>query len=108
MKPALMLSALLAATPLAAVAVPPAHDHPHEIIFNEASTLVPWCRQEAEAYFVGQGADIYQWSASHFSRGKVLHVEGKLRTGGRDVAVSCRVARGASETYASIEIRESP
>lgn len=107
-QPALLLPALLAASPLGAREIPPAHAHPHEIIFTSASQLVPWCRREAEAYFVGQGQDVYQWTASHFSRGKVLHVEGKLRTGGRDVAVSCRVTRGASDSFASIEINESP
>ncbi|HEU0154313.1 MAG TPA: hypothetical protein VFQ84_13325 [Arenimonas sp.] len=108
MSPALLLPALLAATPLAAQDVLPAHEHPHEILFRNASELVPWCRNQAEAYFVGQGEDVYQWTASHFSRGRNLHVEGKLRAGGRDVAVSCRVARGASDTYASIEITPSP
>jgi hypothetical protein len=79
-------------------------DHDREI--RQASELVPWCRQEAEARFVARGEKTYQWSASYGDRGNTLSVEGRLRVEGRDVKVQCRIARGAREHYASIEISD--
>ena len=73
--------------------------------FHTASQLVSWCREEAEARVVANGGEPYQWRASHKSTGDVLEVEGKLRVDGEDLGVRCRVARGARERYASIEIR---
>jgi hypothetical protein len=71
--------------------------------FRTASQLAPWCREEAEAHVIATGKTPYQWTASHHDRGDVLIVEGKLRVeGGNDVAVTCRIARGARERYASI------
>lgn len=75
-----------------------------ERTFNVASELVAWCRQEAEARVIGQGQTPYQWAASHKSVGRVLHVDGSLRVEGSRLTVSCRVAQGARERYASIEI----
>lgn len=77
-----------------------------EIEFSQASELLPWCKTEAEAHFTGKGVETFQWTARHFSRGNVFHVEGKLRAGGKDVAITCRVAKGARERYAVIDIGE--
>jgi hypothetical protein len=107
----ILLSALCLASPLLAqdpAQVQPPGLHDHEIVINSASQLVPWCRTEAEAHFIGQGASVYQWTASYHDRGKVLHVNGKLRVDGKDVAVSCRIARGARERYATIEFNHTP
>jgi len=78
-------------------------DH-HDREVHQASELVPWCRQEAEARYIGRGETTHQWSARHSDRGNMLSVEGRLRVEGRDVQVKCRIARGAREQYATIEI----
>ena len=76
----------------------------NQIIFNQASELVPWCKSEAEARYIGKGVTPYQWTASYYDRSNVFYVEGKLRANDKDVPVTCRVARGAREQYATIEI----
>ncbi|UNK58706.1 hypothetical protein MNQ95_06360 [Pseudoxanthomonas daejeonensis] len=84
-----------------------AHDpdsHEREIL--QASELVPWCRQEAEARYTARGETTYQWSASYSDRGNTLSVEGRLRVEGRDVKVECRIARGARERHASISVAD--
>ena len=81
-------------------------DH-HDREIHQASELVPWCRQEAEARYVGRGETTHQWSARYSDRGNTLSVEGRLRVEGRDVKVQCRIARGAREQYATIEIQDS-
>lgn len=86
------------------LALPPAYVDPDDRIISRASELVPWCRAEAEALAIGEGKTIYQWTASHHSRGRVLHVEGKLRVEGEDRLVHCRIAQGARQQYASIEV----
>ena len=91
---------------LPALASDPAGYDPHEREISQASELVPWCRQEAEARFVARGERTYQWSASYSDRGNALAVEGRLRVEGRDVAVTCRIARGARERYATIDIQD--
>lgn len=103
MKIALALIPLLAALPALGHQVVP---HEHEIVFTRASQLVPWCRQQAEAHYLARGIPTYQWTASYHDRGNLLHVQGQLRADGRYVQVSCRVARGARERYATIEILE--
>lgn len=104
----LLASALLAAAAgpaLAQVAAPvPPHDH-HPVI-TTSSELRTWCRREAETRFVAEGRTTYQWTASHHSRGNVLHVNGTLRVEGIDYLVECRIARGAREHYGNIEITE--
>ncbi|KAF1704550.1 hypothetical protein [Pseudoxanthomonas kaohsiungensis] len=97
---------LLGLATLPALASDPAGYDPHEREIRQASELVPWCRQEAEARFVARGERTYQWSASYSDRGNALSVEGRLRVEGRDVAVTCRIARGARERYATIEIED--
>jgi hypothetical protein len=106
-----VLLALLAgiAQPASAQAPPPVPPPDAERVINAASELVPWCRAEAEARFVAEGRAIYQWSASHHSRGNTLFVNGRLRVEGVDYLVDCRIARGAREYYASIRItQDSP
>ncbi len=75
-----------------------------EIEFSQASELMPWCQTEAKAHFAGKGEATYQWSANHYSKGNTLIVEGQIRTDKGDVPVTCRVARGARERYAVVEI----
>ena len=98
------LLALFLATAVTAAPSPTvAEDVHHDRVIASASLLAPWCRTEAEARIVAQGGTPYQWTASYRDRGKVLEVDGKLRVDGRDVAVRCRVARGAQERFATIE-----
>ena len=72
--------------------------------FSQASELVPWCEAEAEASYVARNVTPYQWTASYHESGNILLVDGKLRVHGQDVSVRCRVARGAVQDYATIEI----
>ncbi|KFN46550.1 hypothetical protein [Arenimonas metalli] len=86
------------------LALSPAPPVAEERVFQQASQLQPWCRQEAEAHFTGRGIETYQWTASYSESGRMLEVRGTLRAGGQDVAVTCRIAKGARERYASIRI----
>ena len=79
-----------------------AHDRIRTI--DEASQLVPWCKSEAEARYVAKNITPYQWTASYHDRDNVLYVDGSLRVHDNDVTVRCRIARGAREEYATIEI----
>lgn len=81
-----------------------AHAHEPERMFLQASELVPWCRAEAEARYIAKSMSPYQWTASYREDGNVLIVDGKLRVHGDDVGVHCRIAKGAREQYASVEI----
>lgn len=83
----------------------PVHVDPDDRVIQLASELQPWCRSEAEARLVAQGKTTYGWTSSQVSRGNVLHVEGKLRVEGADVAVHCRIVRGARLRYASIDLQ---
>lgn len=100
------LAVLLAIAALTAIAGNPARagDHGHDRTINQASELVPWCRSEAESRYIARNITPYQWTASYHDSSNVLYVEGKLRVHGDDVAVRCRIARGAREGYAVIEI----
>jgi hypothetical protein len=100
------LAGILASIAVTAVLGAPAHagDHGHERTIDQASDLVPWCRSEAESRYIARNITPYQWSASYHDRSNVLYVEGRLRVHGDDVAVRCRIARGAREGYGVIEI----
>lgn len=79
-----------------------------EIEFRQGSELLSWCRSEAEAHFAGKGIATWQWSGRHHEKGNLLIVEGSIRTGDKDVSVSCRVAKGARERHAAIEVHDEP
>jgi hypothetical protein len=104
MKP-FALALLAAALPAAAHDTSASHDDltHQERTISAASQLAPWCRAEAEAIVIARGGTPYQWTASYHDRGKLLHVEGRLRVDGEDVSVQCRIARGARESHATIE-----
>jgi len=76
----------------------------HERLITQASELVPWCKAEAEARYVARNVTPYQWTASYHDAGTMLYVDGKLRVHGDDIVVRCRLASGAREEYATIEI----
>ena len=76
-------------------------------IIDQASDLVPWCKAEAEARYVAKAITPYQWTASYRDDGNMLLVDGKLRVHDDDVAVHCRIARGARERYASVQIDDA-
>lgn len=99
MRIALALATLLASSPLLA------QQHPHhEIQFSQASELMPWCQSQAQAHFAAVGIPTYQWTASYHEQGNMLVVEGKIRANGNDVPVTCQVAKGAVESYATISV----
>ena len=79
-------------------------DHGDDLVIYSASQLRPWCESEAKARYIAKGITPYQWTASHHDRSNVLYVNGRLRVHGDDVEVRCRIARGAREEYATIEI----
>ena len=83
----------------------PVYVGPGDRVVQLASQLDPWCRSEAEAHMVARGQATYGWTSSYMSRGNVLHVEGKLRVQGADVAVRCRISQGARLRYASIDLQ---
>ena len=89
---------------LLAIAAPAlAHYDDNQVIY-EASTLVTWCRAEAEMRYRVQNITPYQWTASHHNENDTLYVDGKLRVHGDDVAVRCRMLRGARTATATVEI----
>lgn len=75
------------------------------VIANEFE-LSTWCEQEARHHYIAKNITPYQWTSRYFDRSNVLHVEGSLRAQGADVPVRCRIARGAREQYAIIEIQD--
>ncbi len=103
----LILSSLLLLVPLAASAAGEPAQIVQERTFQRASELVPWCREEAEARYVGLGRDVYGWASSYSDRADTLTVTGTLRVSGGEVAVTCRSARGARESYAAIDFDEA-
>ncbi len=102
MRPTLFLAALLISLPAAAQQIR------EELEFHSAGELLHWCEAEARAHFVGLGFTTYQWTGRYWDNGNTLMAEGKIRANGNDVPVACRVARGARERYAVIEISETP
>jgi hypothetical protein len=74
---------------------------------SQASDLVPWCKAEAEARYIAKNITPYNWTASYHERSNVLYVDGKLRADGEDVTVHCRIASGARDECATIQIDES-
>jgi len=90
---------------LTVIALPPSATR-DDIVLFEASDLVGYCRSEAEAYYVGKGHEIYQWAASHKSRGNVLYVDGRLRVDHDDIQVACRLPKGARLTYMTLEVSQ--
>ena len=83
----------------------PVYVDPDDRVIQLVGELDAWCRSEAEARMVAQDKTTYGWTSSQLSRGNVLHVEGKLRVQGADVAVHCRIVQGARLRYASIDIK---
>ena len=81
-----------------------AHDRPRTIDLSE--DLVEWCKSEAESRYVGKNIAFSNWSANFYDRDGVIYVEGSLRAHGSNVNVKCRIAKGAREEYAVIEIAD--
>jgi hypothetical protein len=98
---------LIAALPAFASNAGGTGDHDHDKIINQTSELVSWCQSEAESRYVAKNITPYQWTASYHDEGNVLYVDGRLRVHDDDVAVHCRIARGARESDAVIEIDDA-
>ena len=82
-----------------------AHDQQHRVVY-QASDLVSWCRDEAEARYVARNITPYNWTASYHDRSNILYVDGRLRVHDSDVEVHCRLANGARLEYGAIEIED--
>ena len=91
---------------LVLIAALPAFGHGHRTI-SQASDLVPWCRDEAEARYVAKNVRPAQWTASYHDSSNIRVVDATLRVHDEDVAVRCRTAAGAREEYGTIEIDDS-
>jgi hypothetical protein len=92
---------------LAAAAAAHAHEpdvYERERIVSVASELLPLCRQEAEAHYIGMGEQVYQWTGFYHDYADTLYADGKLRVDGRDVKVHCRIPRNARERYMTMEL----
>jgi len=92
----MLLAALL---PVAATA----HDHQDRVVY-QASDLVSWCRDEAQARYVARNITPYNWTAAYHDRSNILYVDGRLRVHDSDVEVHCRLASGARLEFGAIEI----
>lgn len=101
---AFALAAAAAATTMPAAAHEAVPTTYPERTISLASELAPWCRAEAEARVVAGGGTPYQWTASYHDRGNRLHVNGRLRVDGEYLEVRCSIARGARESYATIDL----
>lgn len=92
---------------LAAATAAPAHEpgfYERERTLGAASELLPLCRQEAQAHYIGMGERVYQWTGSYHDYANTLYADGKLRVDGRDVEVHCQIARNARERYMTMEM----
>lgn len=76
----------------------------HESPINLASELRDWCKEESEAYFIGQAITPYNWTASYWDDANMLMVEGKWLVNRKTVTVKCRIARGARAKFGVLEI----
>ena len=81
-----------------------AHEDADDLILATGSDLRDWCKQESEAHLIGQGKTPVNWTARHLEKANTLIVEGQWRVGAEDVAVECRVARGARAEFASMKL----
>ena len=75
-----------------------------EIVIQQASELVPWCKAEVESQYVAQGITTYQWTASYHDRANILYVKGRLRVHDDYVEARCRIAKGERLMYMTVEI----
>jgi hypothetical protein len=88
-----------------AFAVPAmAHDHTRTI--DLAADLVHWCKSEAESRYVAKNITPSNWTASYYDRDGIFYVNGSLRAHDSNINVKCRIAQGAREEYAVIEIAD--
>lgn len=100
-----LLAPLLSTAPLPASAQ--GHDIRDPIIINQASELVPWCKSEAEAVYIGLGYTPFQWTASYHDYSNHLYVDGRLRVHGEDIDVKCTITRGARVQYINVVIDDA-
>jgi hypothetical protein len=84
----------------------PASAQYRDVIIYQASDLVPWCRDAAQARYVARNITPYNWTASYHDRSNILYVDGKLRVHDSDVEVHCRLASGSPLEFATVEIND--
>ncbi len=101
-----LLVPLLSAVSLSASAQQGRYENGDPIIINQASELVPWCKSEAEAVYIGLGYTPFQWTASYHDYSNHLYVDGRLRVHGEDIEVKCTITRGARVQYINVAIAD--
>lgn len=75
-----------------------------DIPINSTAELTEWCKEESQAYYLSKDMKLYNWTASWWTEGNILHVKGGWRVQGEDVTVHCRIVKGARKKYAVYEI----
>jgi hypothetical protein len=77
-----------------------------EKIINTSQELKDWCKNESSMYYLAQDITPYNWTASWWIDGDVLHVRGTWNINDKDTTIKCSVRRGVSEKYAIWKIVE--
>jgi len=77
-----------------------------EKILNTSSELKEWCKNESSMYYLAQDIAPYNWAASWWIDGDVIHVKGTWKINDKESTISCNVRRGVSEKYAIWKIVE--
>ncbi len=78
--------------------------HDEDIPIKYAMELKSWCKSESENHFASIEKTPYNWTASWWSEGNILFVEGMWRVDRKDIVVKCRVVKGADKKYATYEL----
>jgi hypothetical protein len=71
-----------------------------EMIINTTAELKDWCKNESSMYFLAHDITPYNWTASWWTDGNILHVKGTWEINEKETAIKCSVRRGVSEKYA--------
>ena len=74
------------------------------IIINSSTELKEWCKQESSLYFTSQNKTPYNWNASWWSEGNIIHIKGEWLIEKETITVKCNIRKGAEEKYASLQI----
>jgi len=74
------------------------------IIINDTTELKEWCKNESSLHFTLNNKTPYNWTATWWSEGNIIHVKGEWLVDKKYVSVHCSIRKGAEEKYASLQI----